>query len=188
MNTCNRNLHIIGVAVWPDSQLWHVASSYNGCPYYLYISLLLYTIIKFVDEWCQTPEAVDVLNYLNLTAASLGNHEPLGVSTTEGRCPLGWSKWMGVSWGIGVFFGLFQWANPWQIHGKSCSLSTASAYFWCTYPLVNCKRWHNYWVWKITILSGENSLFLWPLSCGDPTGFFAALIPRAFHLWTQNCG
>jgi hypothetical protein len=26
---------------------------------------------------------------------------------------------MGVSWGIGVFFGLFQWAFFGQIHGKS---------------------------------------------------------------------
>ena len=110
-----------------------------------------------------------------------------------GRCPLGWSNW--AFRGGSVYFLVYfsgrcsgkSMANPWQIHGKSCSLSTASAYFWCTYPLVNVDITTGYG--KSPFFRGKLTISMATVLCtGDPTGFFAGLIPRAFHLWTQNCG
>jgi len=149
------------------------------------LSLHIFIIIKFINEWCQTPEAVDVLNYLNLTAASLGNHEPLGVVSTTYRGGVLWDDPTGrfvgdrcIFWSISVAVVR---ANPWQIHGKSCSLSTASAYFWCTYPLVNVDITTGYG--KSPFFRGKLTISMATvLSTGDPTGFFAGLIPRAFHL------
>ena len=42
------------------------------------------------------------------------------------RCPLGWSNWLGVSWGISVVFGLLKWALFGQIHGKSMAKPAAN--------------------------------------------------------------
>ena len=96
-----------------------------------------------------------------------------------GRCPLGWSNW--AFRGGSVYFLVYfsgrcsgkSMANPWQILQPIHSLCIFLVY------VPSCKRWHNYWVWKITIFQGKTHYFYGhcPVHWGSH-GFFRRFDPK----------